>query len=224
MLFSLPWRKQLLEQFFIFTCTKPGFDAWRFLKHEEQHVGEIVNAQYTMTTTRVCEILGESIPSVIIQMSAILHSEGDTDVAAIFMLISSLSAAAFISALISFDWDTEESQRKSNPAFYGYVINTKVRKVSCFILLFCLSFFNLAVRGFACVLLLTLGTSVAVLTFGSELLFFLMFKTISRDFTYHLPFDNLIIRTTSSFLIRVVVKIVADWTSIVQFRHPCEIG
>ena len=49
---------------------------------------------------------------------------GDLSMTAIFSLISSIMTSAFISAEMSYDWDTSEDQRKKNPKFYYHVSET----------------------------------------------------------------------------------------------------
>jgi hypothetical protein len=48
-------------------------------------------------------------------------------------------------------------------------------------------------------------------------------KILRGDFWYWLPLGGNM-EIVSSIFIRVVVKIIVDFTSIAQFRHPCEVG
>ena len=70
--------------------------------------------------TKAIEMFAEAIPGTIIQLSAIL-SVGVASSAAIVSLIISALTTGFTSATISFDMDTDQVMRKSNPEFYGYV-------------------------------------------------------------------------------------------------------
>ena len=67
-------------------------------------------------------MFAEAIPGVIIQQLAIL-TDGRASVAAITSLTISALTTGFVSASISFDWDTDVMWRKLAPDFYGYIPN-----------------------------------------------------------------------------------------------------
>ena len=67
-------------------------------------------------------MFAEAIPGVIIQLSAIL-SDGQVSSAAFVSLAISALTTGFISASISYDWDTDVKRRELSPEFYGYVPN-----------------------------------------------------------------------------------------------------
>ena len=65
-------------------------------------------------------MFAEAIPGAIIQLSAIL-SAGVASPAAVVSLVISALTAGFTTATISFDLDTDQVMRNSNPEFYGYI-------------------------------------------------------------------------------------------------------
>ena len=74
-------------------------------------------------------MFAEAIPGVIIQLSAIL-SDGQVSSAAFVSLAISALTTGFISASISYDWDTDVKRRELTPEFYGYVPN-HAKKRAC---------------------------------------------------------------------------------------------
>jgi len=55
---------------------------------------------------------------------------------------------------------------------------------------------------------------------GGEIGLYLVFKIIRQDFHYWIPGAPLV----GSFLERIIVKVVADFTGCIHFRHPYELG
>ena len=75
----------------------------------EQEKGTELNPMTEMTYNKGIELNAESIPGIIIQTSAILSTMDSGDVVsmtAYVSLASSLLTTGFISATISYDWDT----------------------------------------------------------------------------------------------------------------------
>ena len=73
-------------------------------------------------------MFAEAIPGVIIQLAAILSEGRSTSGIAIASLAVSALTTGFISASISFDWDTDPEKRIANPDFYGYIPNSATRR------------------------------------------------------------------------------------------------
>jgi hypothetical protein len=58
---------------------------------------------------------------------------------------------------------------------------------------------------------------------GSELAFYFFVKLMRRDFRYWLALYGPS-GVFAAFMMRWIIKLVGDWTGVVQFRHPNEIG
>jgi len=90
--------------------------------------------------------------------------------------------------------------------------------------LYFLSAFNLLTRSFACVLFyIKGGISEVAMLLGGELLIYYVIKGLRRDLWYWAPiyggFGVLV-----SWLMRWGIKVIVDWTAVVHFRHPNEVG
>jgi hypothetical protein len=81
----------------------------------------------------------------------------------------------------------------------------------------------LLIRCTTIVLLGLMGSSWAFLYIGADLVLYMLVKILRGDFWYWIPFGGNG-EIVSSILLRVLVKIIVDFTSIVQFRHPNEVG
>jgi hypothetical protein len=68
-----------------------------------------------------------------------------------------------------------------------------------------------------------LGGSRVSLYIGADLGLYLLVKILREDFWYWIPAGGNV-EIVSSIVGRLLVKVVTDFTSIVQFRHPNEVG
>ena len=64
---------------------------------------------------------------------------------------------------------------------------------------------------------------MAVIFTGGEVLLYLIYKVARRDFFWFPAIDGLL-GVISSFLEKVSVKIIMDYTGCLHFRHPYELG
>ena len=81
----------------------------------------------------------------------------------------------------------------------------------------------LVIRCLTIVLLGLLGKSWVLAFLGADLGLFLLVKLLRGDFWYWVAFGGKL-EILASFLSRTMVKVIVDFTSIVQFRHPYEMG
>jgi len=92
-----------------------------------------VNAQTELTYSKGIEMFSESIPSSVLQTYAVLQAK-EVDRAALFSILSSVSAIAFAGATISLDHDIDPVKRINSPDFYVSFIATatsiKLHKIS----------------------------------------------------------------------------------------------
>ena len=114
--------------------------------------------------------------------------------------------------------------RSSHRRFYGYVPYDVKRKVGVFSSLFSLSAFNLCVRASSCILIYdTWGFHGVATILGTELLLYFVNKVLRQDFLYWTPVDGGL-GIFIAVMTRTVIKILADWTALIHFRHPNEVG
>ena len=117
-----------------------------------------------------------------------------------------------------------EDRRINIPEYYGYIPNERKSKIQCFAALFFISTFNLFVRTMTVVLIyVTGGAMLAVLALVVELAIYMLTKIVRSDFRYWVPIYGVPGYVMALFA-RLIVKLAADWTACVQFRHPQEVG
>jgi hypothetical protein len=220
---KLGMKRVLREWFPILIGFKPAVDAYRVAKGEKQETGQALNAMSELTFMKVVEMFAEAIPGVIIQLMAIATNEGNISRAAWFSLLVSALTTGFASASISYDWDTDPVKRDQVPDFYGYVPANPTKRSIIFGSMMFFSACMLVIRCMTIVVLGLLGGRWVSLYVGADMLLYLMVKIFRGDFWYWIPVGGNF-EILSSIVCRVLVKVVTDFTSIVQFRHPNEVG
>jgi hypothetical protein len=203
---------------------KPAVDAYRVATGAKQEVGTALDPMFEMTMMKVIEMFAEAIPGVIIQLMAIATSDKD-DVGTSAWLSVAVSAitTGFASATISYDYDTDPVKREHTPDFYGYIPAKASKRTVVFVSMLLLTAGMLLIRCTTIVILGLIGGSWAFLYIGTDLCLYLLVKILRGDFWYWVPLGGNI-EIVSSVILRVMIKIITDFTSIAHFRHPNEVG
>jgi hypothetical protein len=215
-------KKVIKESIPVLIGCKPAIDAYRVSTGGKEEVGHVVDVQMEITILKAIEMLSEAIPGVIIQMMSILNTQ-ETGTGVWISIIVSAFSTGFISATLSYDWDTNPTKRENMPSFYGYIPAEASKRTIVFMALICVSAGNLLIRCFTIVMLSVSNMNYAFTYIGVDLAIFLLIKVLQGDFLYHIPIGGKI-EYVVSLLCRCIGKIVNDFTTIVQLRHPGEIG
>jgi hypothetical protein len=216
-------KRVLREWFPILIGFKPAVDAYRVAKGEKQEAGQATDALTELSVMKMVEMFAEAIPGVIIQLMAIATSDGDVADAAWVSLSVSALTTGYASATISYDYDTDPVKREQVSDFYGYVPANPTKRSITFVSMMLFSTCMLLIRCMTIVVLGLLGGRWVFLYVGTDLLLYLLVKILRGDFWYWLPLGGNA-EIMSSIVARVLVKVVTDFTSIVHFRHPNEVG
>ena len=143
-----------------------------------------------------------------------------SNVLSVFISIFSI---AFCSTTICFDFDLDPKRRINSPDFYGYVPNNNGGRNYVFITMFLFTVSHIAVRILGVVLLAVISSTWIATVLGSDLLFFFVFKILRDDFRYWLKLDGAL-SWIVSFFFRFFTKLLLEFTTLVQLRHPFELG
>ncbi|GMH96263.1 hypothetical protein TrVE_jg6468 [Triparma verrucosa] len=217
------WWSILREMLFVVLLIKPGIDASRVVKKRKRRVNSILDPHTEMLIFKSTELVLEVIPGAIIQ--AIAFVSGQRSNVATLSLISSLCTVGFISADIAIEKDVNKRSRMYAPFFYGIVPLTSVRGTVCISILFLLlSTSQLSLRIFALALCVVESRSIAAAYVGIEVGLMLVIKLIRRDFIYWPAIPNVTPLVLMSFASRCAVKLIMDFTGMLQARHPYEMG
>ena len=81
----------------------------------------------------------------------------------------------------------------------------------------------LLVRSFSAAMLMLAGTKYLVMYMVGDMALYLVLKVARGDFHYWIPIDGML-GVLVSLISRVIAKTIVDFTGIVHFRHPYELG
>jgi len=136
--------------------------------------------------------------------------------------ISALTTG-FSSAMIAFDMDVDVRNRRKQPKFYGYIPDDNAKREWCFRLLILIGTLHNICRSLGCALFFARDGKFGVAVVGVEMAVYLLYKLARGDFKAAVLVEGLW-SILGSLFYRVIVKIVADFTGCIHFRHPKEIG
>jgi len=116
----------------------------------------------------------------------------------------------------------DPQKRKETPDFYGYVPDGGSRTVifGCMMLQ---SALLLLIRSFSAAMLMLVKKKYFAIYMAGDMALYLLQKLARGDFHYWIPVDGewgLFV----SLLMRMGVKAITDFTGVIQFRHPGEMG
>jgi len=112
--------------------------------------------------------------------------------------------------------------RMHSPDFYGYIPDGGSRTVvfGCMMLQGALL---LLIRSFSAAMLILMKKRYFVAYLAGDTALYLLQKVARGDFHYWFPVDG-VFGLFISLLLRVIVKILADFTGVIQFRADAELG
>ena len=114
-------------------------------------------------------------------------------------------------------------RRKETPHFYGYIPDKPLQRTVMFACMIANSACLLLVRCLSSALLIHVKPLAFVGYFLGEIALYFIQKVLRDDFSYWVPVEG-IMRIVVGFWSRMLVKVVTDFTGIIQFRHAGEIG
>ncbi len=205
---------------------KPVIDAARVGRGDTMQAHHFLDPITELSATKCTELFCESIPGTVLQFYAILDTmlKGRTlEMKSISSIVVSILSTGFTATVMSYDLDTDPKKRKHTPDFYGYISDSARLRTFMFLLLLFSSSCLMAARSLSTALLLTLEPRWAFIYIGSDYALFIVVKLLRNDFIHFFPFEG-VIGVIMSFMVRVFVKGISDFTGIVHFRHPQDLG
>ena len=209
------------EMLIVMTGLKPAIDAGRVCAGQEMEEHHAFDAKSELMMTKGVEMISESIPGTLLQMYVLVKVRNASR-ATVGSVVVSAMTTGFSSASISFDFDVDPAARKHTSAFYGYVPDGGSRTVifGCMILN---SALLLLLRSLSAAMLMVVSKRYFVAYMAGDMALYLLLKVARGDFHYWMPIDGAF-GLFASLMLRVCVKTIVDFTGVIHFRHPVEVG
>ncbi|GMI32456.1 hypothetical protein TeGR_g7304 [Tetraparma gracilis] len=223
-----PRHTMIKEMLIALSGTKPGVDAWRVAKGVEKTITQSFSPEVELVGTKVIEMFCESIPGTVLQAGALVsgmkENGGAFSEVALGSIVVSALTTGFGSAMLSFAFDISPDGRSGYPGFYGYIPDSAGKRAAIFICLTMNSALLLILRSVSTVLLLRVDGRLVLCYYLGEHAVYMAYKIARGDFWYWIPVPGAFQETVISVFARVSIKAVNDFTGVVQFRHPGELG
>ena len=215
------WKVIVYEMLIVASMIKPAVDASRVANGDAQEEHTAFDQQTELTFTKCVEMFTEAILSSVLQTYAIVNDTGDVSKQAVFSIFVSAGCIAFASSTISMDMDTNPKNRSIAPSFYGYFPDKN--RMMVFILMGLMTTAHVLMKVLACSLMLRLSAIWFWSYSGGDVILYLLYKLVRGDLR---SWTNLrgLFGWIVTFLFRVIVKIVVDFTMVVHYRHSFELG
>jgi hypothetical protein len=123
----------------------------------------------------------------------------------------------------SYDFDTDPNNRRENPDFFGFIPDDGTTRTILLILLTVNSAALLLIRSFSGALLFAMDPSYLGQYWLGDVAIYLAQKVARGDFWYFVPIEGLA-GFVVSLVQRIVIKTITDYSGVLQFRHPGELG
>jgi hypothetical protein len=204
---------------------KPGYDAWVVTSGKKEEKHHIVSPLVEMCIGKAIQIICESIPSGILQIFAFISvtAGGKRSKLALFSIFISCITTGYSATQVSHDLDTSASKRRSNPYFYGFVPDDKSARTKVFGAMIANSSMMVLLKCLSTSLWLDLNSTSFLVFTALDILGFIAYKAFRNDLRYWIKLDGFA-GLVFSILERSIAKIMCDYTAILQFRSPFELG
>ena len=176
--------RMLKEILIVLSGMKTPWDAYKVAMGKKQEKNTEFDPMTEMTFTKGIELFSESIPGILIQTSAILDTMeqgGRLRRRLVLSLLSSITTTGFISASISYDFDTEPSRRAYNPGYYGYIPDEGGQRAAIFVILMLISSVQVLMKSVLISCLGRVGVTIALVVLIGDMVFYLLLKVRSCE-------------------------------------------
>ncbi|GMI42982.1 hypothetical protein TeGR_g4188 [Tetraparma gracilis] len=216
----------LKELLIVLSGMKPGIDAMRVAGGNEQAKNAAISPDMELATTRCIEMVSESVPGTLLQVHSLLivkSDGGNFGKAALASIIVSALTTGFGAAITSFDFDVNPQRRRDEPDFYGYIPDAASSRTLIFFFMIINSALLLLVRSVSFALLVMAGGRWVLVYLVSDMGLYVTYKILRRDFWHWIPLEGAA-SVVESVLERLLVKVLVDFTGVIQFRAAGEMG
>ena len=210
------------EILIVLSFTKQVVDAKRVTSGEKQKPYNTFEPIIEMICTKVIEILAESMPSAIFQIFMYLKSDYKSNFTFVSIILSAFTIAYTVST-ITYDVDIEPSKRKLDKDFYGFIPDEITKKMSIFVFMYFNSFIHIMCRLLTCFIAMTIDYKIIIYFNLVNFAIYFLYKMLRNDFYYWIKINGFV-GIVVAFVFRFAAKLVTDFTGMIHFRHPLDLG
>jgi hypothetical protein len=120
-------------------------------------------------------------------------------------------------------FDVSPKRRRDEPDFYGYIPDAASSRTLTFGCMIINGALLLLVRSVSMALLAMVGGQWLLVYLTSDMGLYLTYKILRRDLWHWVPLEG-VASVVESVLERLIVKVLVDFTGVLQFRGAAEMG
>ena len=120
-------------------------------------------------------------------------------------------------------YDVSPQRRRDEPEFYGYIPDAASSRTLIFVCMIVNGALLLLVRSVSMALLAMVGGRWVLVYLVSDMGLYFMYKILRGDLWHWIPLEGAA-GVVESVLERLVVKVLVDFTGVIQFRGAAEMG
>ena len=217
------WLGKVKEFLIVIFFLRPVVDAYRTSKNREDD--EIAVSHLTeLIINKGIELACESIPGCVLQIYVFLTNREDAGTYALLSILICVVTTGYTSAIIAFSTDVALAGRTNQPKHNGYVPENDRLRSRCFWLMTAMGALHNLSRSVGCALLIVAGgKTLAAVFLGGEMALYLLYKLGRGDMFYFMRVDG-VLAVILGVSTRFLVKVGADFSGCLHFRHPYEMG
>jgi hypothetical protein len=152
-----------------------------------------------------------------------LMRDGDSSSGALVSIAISALTTGFAVAVLNYDFDTDPARRSKDPGFYGYIPDDGTTRLKMFVCMTMSSALLLLIRSIAAAYLMSLNKWYFFVYTAVDVGVMLFYKTITNDFWHWIPLSGRL-AGIYSLLMRVITKVITDYTGVMQSRNAADLG
>jgi len=217
------WKAVTKDWLFGLSHLKPGVDAWKVASGADHEENAMFDPKFELTFCKGIELATESIPGTLLQATVYLSTKEARTNYQVFSICTSILTTAFSTTTISFDWDVGVAQRLTSPDFYGYIPDGHRARLKVFLLMFVATIAHVTSTSVGMAMLITISPTSASLYVLASACVYLIYRVCRGDLHDWLPIKGKR-GWVVSVAFRMLCKIIVDFTGLVQFLHPQEVG
>lgn len=201
---------------------RPAADAYRVCRNDNTNdSSRTADPLQEMVANKGIELATESIPGCVLQLY--VYFKSDLGFSAMLSIAISALTTGYASAMIAYDMDVDVPNRRKQPKFYGYIPDDNGKRNRCFKLLVLMCTLHNLSRSVGTALLIARSKNLAIAFAAIEMILFFVFKIVRNDYFAAVNVEGFL-SLFGSFVYRLLVKVISDFSGCIHFRHPKELG
>ena len=160
--------------------------------------------------------VAQAIPAATLQTYSFLLSESTSSLP-LMSIAMSILAISYATTLFCFDFDLDPERRAQAPKFYGFVPSNSRSRLAVMLTMFTFSVCHITMKILGVALLATVSAFYLFIFLLGDMVMYLLYKAWRQDLRYWLRLEGAL-SWLASFLFRFFIKILVDYTALVQLR------